>query len=59
MEYFPRGENQTKISGRYKSVSWNSVRPLTVRTDCLCLKQNQTNQRSGDTTFFLEVSSGF
>ena len=48
-----------KISGRYKSVSSNSVRPLTVGIDSLLLKQSRTNQRSEDSAFFLEVLPGF
>ena len=44
MDYFPRGLSQTKISGRYKSGSSNSVRPLTVGFDSLLLKQGQTQE---------------
>ena len=44
MDYFPRDLSQTKISGRYKSGSSNSVRPLTVGFDSLLLKQSQTQE---------------
>ena len=61
LDYFPRGlkSNNAKTSGRYKSVSSNSVRPLTVGIESLLLKQSRTNQRSGDSAFFLEVLPGF
>ena len=55
----PVAKIKLKINGRYKSVRSNNVRPLTVRIDCLWLKQSRTNQQSGDSTFFLEVLPGF
>ena len=59
MYYFPRGLNQTKTSGRYKSVSSNSVRTLTVGIESLLLKQSRTNRRQENSAFFLEVFPGF